>query len=143
MSDTPPYGIGDASYQAAGGIDGLRRLVDDFYRLMDERPEAAALRALHPADLSAARDKLACFLSGWLGGPRLFAEQYGSISIPAFHAQWPVDATLAQAWLDCMAGAIALQDYAPAFADYLLTQLRVPAQRILQAAHNRHGTRHD
>lgn len=143
MSDTPPYGTLDASYQAAGGIDGLRRLVDDFYRLMDERPEAAALRALHPADLSAARDKLACFLSGWLGGPRLFAEKYGSISIPAFHAQWPVDAALAQAWLDCMAGAIALQDYDPAFADYLLTQLRVPAQRILQAAHNRHGTRHD
>ena len=49
MSDTLPYGTGDASYQAAGGIDGLRRLVDDFYRLMDERPEAAALRALHPA----------------------------------------------------------------------------------------------
>ena len=46
MSETPPYGTGDASYQAAGGIDGLRHLVDDFYRLMDERPEAAALRAL-------------------------------------------------------------------------------------------------
>src|SRR5690606_22838270 len=82
MSDTPPYGTGDASYQAAGGIIGLRRLVDDFYRLMDERPEATALRALHPTDLSASRDKLACFLSGWLGGPRLFAEKYGSISIP-------------------------------------------------------------
>lgn len=138
MSSHPPYGTGDASYQAAGGSDGLRRLVDDFYRLMDERAEAVALRALHPADLSASRDKLARFLSGWLGGPRLFAEKYGSISIPSFHAQWPIDAALAESWLDCMAGAIALQPYEPAFADYLLAQLRVPAQRIVQASHNRH-----
>lgn len=138
MSHTPPYGTGDASYQTAGGIDGLRHLVDDFYRLMDERPEAAALRALHPADLNASRDKLACFLSGWLGGPRLFAEKYGSISIPAFHAQWPIDQALAESWLSCMAGAIALQGYAPAFADYLLTQLRVPAERSVQASQNRH-----
>ena len=105
---------------------------------MDERPEAAALRALHPTDLSASRDKLACFLSGWLGGPRLFAEKYGSISIPAFHAQWPIDQTLAESWLSCMAGAIALQNYEPAFADYLLVQLRVPAERSVQASQNRH-----
>src|SRR5690606_35245993 len=103
MSDTLPYGTGDASYQAAAGIDGLRRLVDDVYRLMDERPGGAALRALHPADLSASRDRLACFLSGWRGGPRLFAEKYGSISIPAFHAQWPIDQALAESWLSCMA----------------------------------------
>jgi hypothetical protein len=89
--NNPPFGVGDASYQAAGGIDGLRRLVDDFYRLMDQLPEAAALRRMHPQRLDASRDKLACFLSGWLGGPRLFSEKYGAISIPAFHAQWPID----------------------------------------------------
>lgn len=136
----PAFGTGDASYQAAGGIDGLRRLVDDFYRLMDERPEAALIRRMHPQDLSMARDKLACFLSGWLGGPRLFSERYGPISIPAFHAQWPIDETHSALWLECMAQAIALQPYDVDFAEYLLTQLRVPAQRIVQASHNRHGT---
>lgn len=136
----PAFGTGDASYQAAGGIDGLRRLVDDFYRLMDERPEAALIRRMHPQDLSMARDKLACFLSGWLGGPRLFSERYGPISIPAFHAQWPIDETHSAQWLECMAQAIALQPYDADFAEYLLTQLRVPAQRIVQASHNRHST---
>lgn len=135
----PAFGVGDASYQAAGGIDGLRRLVDDFYRLMDELPEAAALRRMHPQGLDASRDKLACFLSGWLGGPRLFSEKYGAISIPSFHAQWPIDEAGSAAWLNCMAQAIARQDYTPAFAEYLLTQLRVPAQRIVQASQNRHG----
>lgn len=137
--NNPPFGVGDASYQAAGGIDGLRRLVDDFYRLMDQLPEAAALRRMHPQSLDAARDKLACFLSGWLGGPRLFSEKYGAISIPAFHAQWPIDQAGSDAWLHCMAQAIELQGYTPEFAEYLLTQLRVPAQRIVQASQNRHG----
>ena len=137
--NNPPFGVGDASYQAAGGIDGLRRLVDDFYRLMDQLPEADALRRMHPQSLDAARDKLACFLSGWLGGPRLFSEKYGAISIPAFHAQWPIDQAGSDAWLNCMAQAIELQGYTPEFAEYLLTQLRVPAQRIVQASQNRHG----
>lgn len=139
MTDTPTYGVGDASYQAAGGIDGLHRLVDDFYDLMEQRPEAAAIRAMHPQDLAASRDKLACFLSGWLGGPRLFSERYGPIAIPAFHAQWSIDEVHSQAWLDCMAGAIARQPYAPDFAEYLLTQLHVPAARIVTARRNRHA----
>ncbi|WP_069086503.1 group II truncated hemoglobin [Pseudomonas sp. TCU-HL1] len=119
MSTTPPFGTGDASYQAAGGIDGLRRL--------------------HPESLEQSRDKLACFLSGWLGGPKLFSEKYGSISIPSFHAQWPVDEALSSAWLGCMERAIALQPYSPEFAEYLLAQLRVPAHRVVQASRARHG----
>ena len=140
MSSNSPFGVGDASYQAAGGIDGLRRLVDDFYRLMDERPEVATLRDMHPQSLAQSRDKLACFLSGWLGGPKLFSEKYGSIAIPAFHAQWPIDETRSGMWLDCMERAIALQGYSADFAEYLLAQLRVPAQRIVQASRNRHGS---
>ena len=139
MSSTPPYGVGDASYRAAGGIDGLRRLVDDFYRIMGESPAFAELRRMHPESLDASRDKLACFLSGWLGGPKLFAEKYGPIVIPSFHARWPIDEAGSRAWLDCMAAAVARQGYAPAFAEYLMAQLRVPAQRIVQASRARHG----
>jgi hemoglobin len=141
MSSTEPFGVGDASYQAAGGIDGLRCLVDDFYRIMDESDAAADIRRMHPESLDMARDKLACFLSGWLGGPRLFSEKYGSISIPAFHAQWPINAAHSAAWLGCMEQAIARQRYSQAFAEYLLAQLRVPAHRVVQASHGRHSAR--
>ncbi|QBF27323.1 globin [Pseudomonas tructae] len=134
----PAFGTADASYQAAGGIDGLRRLAADFYRLMDENREASAVRQMHPQNLADSQDKLACFLSGWLGGPRLFSERYGSIAIPAFHSQWPIDEHHSAIWLSCMEQAIALQDYSDAFADYLLRQLRVPAQRIVQASRARH-----
>ncbi|MGH7180399.1 MAG: hypothetical protein ACREJN_00290 [Nitrospiraceae bacterium] len=30
------------------------------------------------------------FLCGWLGGPKLFSEHYGPISIPGFHKQFPI-----------------------------------------------------
>lgn len=138
MSNTESFGVGDVSYQAAGGIDGLRRLVDDFYQIMDTSDAAADIRRMHPESLDMARDKLACFLSGWLGGPRLYSEKYGSISIPAFHAKWTINAAHSAAWLGCMEQAITRQNYPEHFAEYLLTQLRVPAQRVVQASQNRH-----
>ena len=132
MSTQPPhYGSQDASYQAAGGIEGIRRLVDDFYRIMDTWEPARTIRDMHAEDLTLARDKLACFLSGWLGGPKLFQERYGQISIPMFHRTWPIGDAERDAWLGCMAQAIELQPYAPAFKEYLLRQLRVPAERIV------------
>lgn len=130
---SPLFGSRDASYQAAGGIDGLRRLVDDFYCIMDTWEPARTIRQMHREDLTESRDKLACFLSGWLGGPPLFQERYGAISIPMFHAGWPIGETERDAWLGCMAQAVELQPWTPEFKEYLLRQLRVPAERIVTA----------
>lgn len=132
-NETPTFGVGDASFQAAGGSAGIERLVADFYRIMDESEAARQVRGLYPQDLTLAREKLAAFLSGWLGGPRQYAEKFGSISIPQFHTRWMIGEAERDAWLGCMQQAIALQPYSPAFAEYLLTQLRVPAERIRQA----------
>ena len=126
-----------APYDLLGGEAGVRRLVDAFYDQMESDPDAAGVRGLHGPDLALARDRLADWLSGWLGGPRLFSERYGPIAIPAFHAQWPIDEGHSQAWLDCMAGAIARQPFKADFAEYLLTQLHVPAGRIVQASRAR------
>lgn len=133
MTDTtePPfYGVGDASFRAAGGEAGLRRLVDDFYEAMERLPAAAAIRAMHPTDLTSSRDKLARFLCGWLNGPKLYQEKYGSISIPGVHAHLAVDAAARDAWLACMADALARQPWAEDFRQYLLRQLSVPAERV-------------
>lgn len=135
----PAFGNGDTSFQAAGGSNGIRRLVDDFYDIMDAAPEAAVVRQMYPQELSLAREKLAVFLCGWLGGPRQYAERFGPLSIPQFHSRWPIGAAASEAWLSCMAKAIERQGYSAAFADYLLAQLRVPAARIRQAAAQTHG----
>jgi hemoglobin len=127
----PKFGIKDASFQAAGGVDGVRKLVDDFYRIMDEAEDASIIRRMHPADLTSSRDKLARFLCGWLGGPRLYTEKYGPISIPNVHAHLGIGEAERDAWLACMERAIARQSFSPEFAAYLMKQLRIPAERIV------------
>jgi len=124
-----PYGVGDASFQAAGGEAGLRKLVDDFYDAMDQLPEAAKIRAMHPVDLTVTRDKLTRFLCGWLGGPKLYAERYGSIIIPQAHRRFEIGPAERDAWLACMREALKNQPYAAEFKQYLLEQLYVPAER--------------
>ncbi|MBK3867071.1 globin [Pseudomonas stutzeri] len=132
VDQSPAFGVGDASFLAAGGEQGLQRLVADFYQIMNEAPQAAAVRAMYPQELDAACDRLSSFLSGWLGGPRRYAEKYGSISIPHFHTRWSIGEAEREAWLYCMEQAIGRQAYSPQFAEYLLQQLRVPAERIRQ-----------
>ena len=123
------YGEGDASFQAAGGEAGIRKLVDDFYDVMDTLPEAQVIRNMHPQTLDVSRDKLARFLCGWLGGPRLFREKYGPISIPLAHQHLAIGVQERDAWLGCMARAVEKQPFDPAFKVYLLEQLAVPAER--------------
>ena len=124
------YGVGDGSFQAAGGEAGIRQLVTRFYELMATRAIARDIRAMHAADLSVSCDKLSTFLCAWLGGPRLYQAKYGSISIPGVHAHLAVDGAARDAWLTIMAEAVAEQAWAADFKHYLLAQLAVPAERV-------------
>lgn len=130
----PVYGEGDTSYRAAGERAGLTRLVDAFYRIMDEEPFARGIRRMHARDLAVARDKLTLFLCGWLNGPSLYAGKYGPIRIPSAHAHLRIGPKERDAWLRCMALAIAEQGYAEDFAAYLLRELRFPADRVLETS---------
>lgn len=127
--DKPQYGIGDASYQAAGGEAGIRKLVDDFYDAMEQFPEAEKIRNMHPQDLTISRDKLTLFLCGWLGGPKFFAEKYGQIRIPQVHSHLDIGSDERDAWLLCMHKALNKQLYPTEFKSYLMEQLYVPAER--------------
>lgn len=119
-------------YHAAGELAGITRLVDDFYVNMDTLPEAEIIRKMHPQDLAESRKKLTYFLCGWLGGPKLFSEHYGPISIPGFHKQFPIGSDERDAWLFCMQQAIAVQPFDDPFKEYLLAALRIPAERVRQ-----------
>ncbi len=129
-SDTTQYGIGDNSYKAAGELAGLTKLVTAFYDFMETLPEAKTIRAMHQADLSESRKKLAYFLSGWLGGPKRYSEHFGSIVIPSAHKHLPIGSDEVEAWMLCMQLAVNEQPYLDSFKAYLIEQLRIPAERI-------------
>lgn len=128
VSGAKVYGQGDHSFQTAGGVDGIRQLVTEFYHQMDTLSEASHIRSMHPKDQEISIDKLALFLSGWMGGPALYDEKYGRISIPGAHYQIDIGIAERDAWLLCMEKALQLQaDYPQDFREYLLKQLSFPA----------------
>jgi len=142
MSETRPaeepsrkaqaYGEGDATFLACGGEEGIRRLVESFYRVMDTAPEAERIRRMHPSDLRLSIDKLVTFLCGWTNGPKRYAERYGPIRIPQAHRHLDIAEDERDAWLVCMERALEEQSYPEELKHYLRKELFVPAERIRQ-----------
>ncbi|MFM8331180.1 MAG: group II truncated hemoglobin [Candidatus Methylumidiphilus sp.] len=93
-------------YQRLGGEEALRGLVARFYGLMNTLPEARGIRKMHAADLGGAADKLFKFLSGWLGGPDLFMEEYGHPRLRARHFPFPIGISERDQWMLCMDQAL-------------------------------------
>ena len=93
-------------FDQLGGEEGIRRLVDRFYDLMDTSPEAVNVRALHAASLKRSREKLYMYLTGWTGGPPLYENQYGHPRLRMRHGRVPVDTAMRDAWLRAMTTAM-------------------------------------
>lgn len=93
-------------YQRIGGEAGVRRLVQRFYELMDEWPEAHGIRKLHPANLKTSEDKLFMFLSGWMGGPQLFIEKFGHPRLRQRHLPFAIGEAERDQWMMCMNQAL-------------------------------------
>lgn len=94
-------------YEALGGHDAIRRIVDRFYDLMDSDPAYAGLRAMHAADLAPIRASLAGWLSAWAGGPRDWFEENPGKCVMNAHRGLGVNAETAAQWVDAMTRAIA------------------------------------
>lgn len=103
MTTPPPPPV---PFDLIGGADGVRRLVDRFYDLMDTAPEAAHVRALHATSLKMSREKLYLFLTGWTGGPQLYVERYGHPALRARHLPFPIASRERDEWLWCMDRAL-------------------------------------
>lgn len=100
-------------YEALGGSTGVRTLVERFYALMENLPEAAPIRALHPQDLAGSREKLFKFLSGWLGGPPLYVQEHGHPRLRARHLPFPIGTAERDQWMLCMERAMEEQNVEP------------------------------
>ena len=130
MESEQKYGVGDASFLAAGGQEGIFALVGNFFDRMGSDERFATIWHMHPDDKDVSRDKLARFLCGWLGGPKLYNEKYGAIGIPRVHAHLDIKTPERDQWLTCMSESVAEQSFAPEFKAYLMEQLFVPAEAV-------------
>lgn len=93
-------------YIIMGGEKSILNLVERFYFYMDTLTEAKELRAIHAADLASTKVKLFKFLSGWLGGPDLFQQEYGHPRLRQRHFPFKVDQQVRDQWMLCMNKAL-------------------------------------
>lgn len=110
-------------YDEMGGEQAVRRLVECFYDLMESNPAYAGIRALHAKNLRVSREKQFAFLSGWLGGPALYIEQYGHPRLRARHLPFPIGESERDQWIACMTEAMECAGVAQRTQDELLPAL--------------------
>jgi hemoglobin len=93
-------------FNRIGGEEVVRALVETFYREMESRPEARAIRAMHEDDLGRTKVVLTMHLVEWLGGPRRYSAERGHPRLRARHARFPIGPLERDAWLTCMDAAL-------------------------------------
>jgi hemoglobin len=95
---------GPTFYEAVGGEETFRRLVDEFYRGVADDP---VLRPLYPEeDLGPANERLRMFLIQYWGGPTTYSDQRGHPRLRMRHAPFRVGPTERDAWLVHMREAV-------------------------------------
>ena len=129
MSSTP-----QTPYQILGE-DGIRQLTDTFYDIMDSLPEFAGLRAMHAKDLTVMKEKLADYLIGWMGGPPLYADKYGTVCMTTPHEPYHIGPAERDQWLLCMDKALEQTGA----SEELVEMLKIPLFRIADAVRNKQG----
>ncbi len=98
--------VADSVYARLGGAPVIHALVNRFYELMDELPEAYTVRRIHPDSLAGSADSLFKFLSGWFGGPPLFEQERGHPRLRMRHAPYRVGLVERDEWMLCMRQAL-------------------------------------
>lgn len=95
-------------YDRVGGENGLRTLVETFYDIVEFEAEGRGLHLLHLRGHGVAHSRIEQFnfLSGFLGGPRLYVERHGHSDVRQMHVHVEIDAEARDAWLTCMSMAI-------------------------------------
>lgn len=123
-------------YQILGGDEGIRSLSDAFYDAMDRLETARDVRAMHQENLGEIKEKLFEFLSGWLGGPSLYAKKYGTVCLTEPHAPFAIGEKERDQWLECMEEA--LKDIGA--SDELREMVRQPFFMIADTVRNQTGS---
>jgi len=113
-----PWGDADTPYIEIGGEEAVRSLAEAFYDVIEE--ESPVLRNMLPAKTVNTRKKFFKYLTGWLGGPALYENEYGHPRLRMRHMPFPIGGEEAEEWMRCMREAmerVGLQDPIRSFLD--------------------------
>tara|TARA_R110002050_G_scaffold71891_3_gene154739 strand:+ start:134204 stop:134614 length:411 start_codon:yes stop_codon:yes gene_type:complete len=91
-------------YDAVGGHENIIILVNLFYDFVESTPEGRPVAKLHLRGhgIAHARIELVNFLSGFFGGPNLFAEKWGHSNVRHIHEHVTINQQDSDSWMSCM-----------------------------------------
>ncbi len=123
-------------YELIGGEAGLLKLIKTFYDIVETEPEGQKLLLLHLRGhgVNHSRMEQFNFLSGFLGGPKLYIEKYGHSNIRAIHEHVEIDTAVKDIWLKCMASAIDKSAISKDTKDKLMSNFTAVAERLVNTA---------
>jgi len=118
-------------YEAIGGAEAVRSLVEKFYPKVQADP---LLSPLFPEDINPVMEKQYQFLTQFFGGPSLYSDAYGHPMMRARHLPFPVTPSRAEAWLNCMARALEETDIPQSLHAVVIERLSGPAHHFINSA---------
>lgn len=103
-AEANPWGPFATPFDAVGGEQKIRSIVDQFYDIVDK--DAPVLRGMLPRDDSVSRDKLFAYLVEWTGGPALYTPDRGHPRMRMRHDPFAIGAQEVETWLRCFSEAL-------------------------------------
>ena len=114
------------------GDEGIKQLVDVFYDVMDELPQADHIRAMHAENLSEIKRLLTRYLVGWMGGPPVYLATKGTVCLTDPHARFRIGPEERDQWLLCMDEAL----FRTNASEALKQMLKRPLYQVAEAVCN-------
>ncbi|WP_144379491.1 group II truncated hemoglobin [Mesorhizobium amorphae] len=117
-------------YEAIGGDDGLDRLVQAFYDIIEQDEDAQELHLLHRRGHGVAHSRIEQFdyLSGFLGGPQHYVQRHRHSRLREIHEHVPIGPKMRDLWLKCMTRAVAVAGITEPTAGRLMQHLTRAAE---------------
>ena len=120
-------------YDLIGGEEGIIKLVNVFYDIVETNPEGHKLHLLHLRGngIDHSRVEQFNFLSGFLGGPKLYVEKHGHSNVRTIHEHVEINSEAKDIWLKCMSVAIDHIGIVPTIKDKLMSNFTAIAERLV------------
>ncbi|HEV7865098.1 MAG TPA: globin [Acidimicrobiia bacterium] len=125
--------VGPTLYAAVGGMAFFERLVDGFYRGVEDDDVLAPLYPEAP-DFTGARRRLRLFLAQYWGGPGIYSEERGHPRLRMRHFPFPVGPRQRDRWMYHMTNAVEATAPDGPIRDALLNYFTSAAEQMLNTA---------
>lgn len=120
-------------YEKIGGQPAVDRNIDSLYKHIGNNE---TLLPIFPDDLEESARKQRLFITQFLGGPNLYAQERGRPMLPYRHAPFEITPARRDAWLQCMHQALIDAGIEEPYFSDILGRLVIPANNIVSAQEN-------